>query len=143
MKAQEKTLCSVTLRGFTRLSAFKTLHPSYTQRSPCPELKSYHMQQMITKGLTILSLLIFHNAGLHKRKSAFKSCFQSEIVLPLGSSWQLNFEMLIVARSYTTLLIYKNNTENADSLFISHHSSQNKTDFPTQSVDLFSYLQCI
>ena len=26
------------------------------------------------------------------------------------------------------------------SLFISHHSSQNKTDFPTQSVDLFSYL---
>ena len=26
------------------------------------------------------------------------------------------------------------------SLFISHHSSQNKTDFTTQSVDLFSNL---
>ena len=53
--------------------------------------KSYHMQQMINKGLVILSLLIFHEVGLHKRKkSAFKSAFQSEIFLPvltLGSSW--------------------------------------------------------
>ena len=58
-----------------------------------------------------------------EKESAFKSCFQSEIVLPLSSSWQLNFEMLIVARSYTTLLIYKNNIENADSISV-HFSPQ-------------------